>query len=92
MTIRDDLRQNNNGDAIQCFVQYPLYSDIDEAILNAADIAVLEDPYAFLELDHQSIGSSFSPNIPVREIVLDIARLAVLIWNKVRSEEEALQT
>lgn len=90
ITLRDVLRTRNPGAHVQCFAQDPAYSDDDKTVLQRAGITVLEDPRAFCEVDDSSIVLSAYPNIPVRQVVMDIARPAIMIWNKVTSEQETL--
>ena len=101
LTLRDVIvasRRSNNAqgqapgpdEKIQCFAQDPMYSDADKEVLLKAGIAVLDDPRGFLEVDDDTAVLCFSPNIPVRQIVADIARPAVLIWGHVNSEAEML--
>lgn len=75
---------------IQCFAQDPAYTDIDKVILAEHGVTVLDDPRGFLQVDNQSAVLSFAPDICVRQIVADIARPAVLIWNTVRDEDDSL--
>lgn len=53
-------------------------------------ITVLEDPRAFLEVSDDSLVVSFGPDIPVRQVVTDLARPAVLICDKICEEQELL--
>lgn len=76
-----------DGD-IRCYTQDPVYTDVDRAVLESHGIHVLEDPHGFLEVDDSSVVISFSPNVPVRQIVTDVARPAIMLWNKVKPEEE----
>lgn len=75
---------------IPCFAQDPAYTDVDKTILAEHGVTVLDDPRGFLEVDDQSAVLSFAPNICVRQIVADIARPALLIWNTVLDEDESL--
>lgn len=76
---------------IPCFAQDPVYTDVDKTILAEHGVAILDDPRGFLEVDDQSAVLSFAPNICVRQIVADIARPALLIWNTVLDEDESLR-
>jgi hypothetical protein len=91
LTLRDifSSRRSQEEPEIKCFAQDPVYTKTDEQVLKEAGITVLRDPRGFLEVDDESIVISVSPNIPVREIITDIARPAVLIWNHVKTEAEA---
>ncbi|KAL2174173.1 uncharacterized protein P884DRAFT_209639 [Thermothelomyces heterothallicus CBS 202.75] len=79
----DDGRLN---DEVVCYAQDPVYHPADKAVLSAAGVVVLDDPRAFLEVDETSVVVSPYPDIPVREVVADIARPAVMIWNRVTDE------
>lgn len=81
-------RQHIAEEDILCFAQDPLYEDIDKVVLSDVGVATLENPRAFLEVDHESLVLSISPETAVRQIVADIAQPAVMIWNRV---EEVLQ-
>lgn len=90
LTIKDILRKNSltaDGN-IRCYAQDPIYTDADRVVLEAKGIHILEDPHGFLEVDNSSIVIAFSPNVPVRQIVADIARPAVMLWNRVKPEGE----
>ncbi|EAL87725.1 hypothetical protein KXW29_004631 [Aspergillus fumigatus] len=56
-------------------------------VLEKSDIKVLEDPEGFLEMDDASLVFSCSPNICVKEIVVDIARPLALIWCTVKDKD-----
>ncbi|KAK3896879.1 hypothetical protein C8A05DRAFT_39575, partial [Staphylotrichum tortipilum] len=83
LSVRDalDRRRGPDQPAIRCFAQDPAYNDVDEKVLGEAGITVLGDPRGFLEVDDATVVISISPNIPVRQIVADIARPAVLMWD-----------
>lgn len=87
LTILDVLRRRDKAQPdIRCFAQDPAYIATDEEILGGAGITVLEDPRGFLEVDDNSVVLSFSPNVPVKQIIADIARPAVVIWDRVTGE------
>lgn len=90
LTIKESLRNLQASSGIQCFAQDPIYTEIDKTVLQEVGITVLEDPRAFLEVSDESIVLSFGPDIPVRQVVTDLARPAVLICDKVRGEQESL--
>lgn len=68
---------------VKCYAQDPMYTPVDEQVLGEVGITVLDDPRGFLEVDDNSVVISISPNIPVKQIVADIARPAVIIWYRV---------
>lgn len=90
LTIKNVLRSKSltaDGN-IRCYAQDPVYMDADRAVLEDKGIHILEDPHGFLEVDDSSAVLSFAPNVPVRQIVADVARPAIMIWNKVKAEGE----
>lgn len=93
LTVKSILQTKNApADAeIKCYAQDPKYSDADRTAIEEAGIQVLEDPHGFLEVDDSSVVLSFSPHVPVRQIVADLARPAIMIWNKIRSDEGAIR-
>ncbi|KAK7697275.1 hypothetical protein SLS64_013709 [Diaporthe eres] len=90
LTIKDILQKKSlTADGhVRCYAQDPIYTSADRAVLEGKGIHVLEDPHGFLEVDDSSIVIAFSPNVPVRQIVADIARPAVMLWNRVKPEGE----
>lgn len=89
--ILEGRQKHTSVREIQCFAQDPVYSDVDKVVLGGHGITVLEDPRGFLEVDDQTVVLAFAPDICVRQIITDLARPAVLIWNTVRSEEESFR-
>lgn len=83
MTVRDIL-QEKNGISITCYAQDPANTAADKAALKCYGVQILDDPCGFLEVDDPTVVCSFAPNVPVKQIVTDLARPAVLIWDRVR--------
>lgn len=79
---------NVSQDAIPCFAQDPVCKKNDIVAAGEHGIKIVEDPDAFLEVDESTVVVTVAPDIAVRQIVFDIARPAVLIWNKVRDQNE----
>lgn len=67
---------------IQCYAQDPVYTPVDEQVLREAGFTVVDDPRAFLEVDEASVVIAISADIPVRQIIADIARPAIMILDK----------
>ncbi|KAJ5587449.1 uncharacterized protein N7459_003214 [Penicillium hispanicum] len=86
LTMREWVNEKN-GRETPCYVQDPAYEDVDLAILGECGMTVLEDPQAWLEMDDTSIVMSVASNVPSKEIVADIARPAVVIWERVGFED-----
>ena len=86
--LRECFRSNGQEtDTIDCFVQDPSYSNVDKEILKNNEITVIEDPEGFLEVDRFTLVVSCAPDVPVRQIVTDLARPAVMIWDKIHDGE-----
>ncbi|KAH9901937.1 hypothetical protein F4778DRAFT_781819 [Xylariomycetidae sp. FL2044] len=66
----------------ELFVQDPGYAKEDEEVLRLAGFTVLGDPQAFLELDESSVLISINHDAPVEDIVVDICRPGIIIWNR----------
>lgn len=88
LTVRNWTIKKAGDENIPCFAQEPLYTSIDKSVLEESNIHAVDDPQAFLEVDDESVIFSCSPNIPVKEIVTDLARPAVLIWDRVNEKDE----
>ncbi|KAJ5629765.1 hypothetical protein N7528_003422 [Penicillium herquei] len=86
-TLRDWVKEKNSGADVPCLVQDPAYLDIDKDVLTAHGFKVIDDPQAWLEIDDFSIVVSISSNVPTREMIADISRPAVVIWNVVEDED-----
>lgn len=74
---------------IRCFSQEPLYTDDDKRFLGEKGITVLEDPMACLEVDKETLVISISPNVCVKQIITDLTRPAVMIWDEVKAQDTA---
>ncbi|RFU24594.1 hypothetical protein B7463_g11739, partial [Scytalidium lignicola] len=68
---------------ITCYAQDPDYTEVDKSVLRESGVTVLDEPKAFLEVDDSTTMISFAANVPVKEIVLDIARPALMIWDSI---------
>ncbi|OOF94536.1 hypothetical protein ASPCADRAFT_131155 [Aspergillus carbonarius ITEM 5010] len=86
LSLRDILGKKTRNSDIKILVQDPAYTESDVAVLREFGIVVVEDPVGFLEVDEKTFVFSCSPNVPVRQIVLDMVRPAGMIWNKVLAE------
>lgn len=85
LTLREWLLARQ--ESICCYAQDPVYNDVDKIVLGEHGIEVIDDPRAWLELDNRSILFSCASNVPVKEIVADIARPAVVIWERVKETD-----
>lgn len=77
MTIRDVLGEQSD---VPCYIQDPAYTHTDIDILNEAGFTVLSDPNGLLEIDETSVVVSIAPDFPVKEVLVDLAKPAVIMW------------
>ena len=82
LSIRDFFAQHS--ETVQCYAQHPVYEDVDRKVLGELGMTVLDNPRGFLEVDESAAVFSLAPDIAVRQIVADIAKPALMIWDKVR--------
>jgi hypothetical protein len=78
----DDVHQEPTQ-AIRALIQDPWYSEVDKEFLTRTGFTVIDNPKGFLEVDEGSLVFSVSPNVPVKQIVADMARPAAMLWNTV---------
>jgi hypothetical protein len=64
---------------VECFAQDPLYVQVDVQGLRKVVVTVLEDPRASLEVGDTSAIISIEPGFPLEDVIVDIARPAVMI-------------
>ena len=90
ISIREIIEsQTGCQKTVKCSAQDPTYSPTDIVSLARNNVAVLEDPQAFLEMDEWSAIVSCAPEIPVKQIVADITRPAMIIWSEVAQDNES---
>ena len=82
LTLRNAFKQNNLEN-VACYAQDPEYNEIDNIILGEFGIKVLDDPDGFLAIDDSSIILSFALEAPIKQIIADLAKPAVIIWDRV---------
>jgi hypothetical protein len=82
LSLKDWLLDRRTTTETQCFTQDPAYTSQDTTILKDAGFIILEDPEAFLVVDDNSLVFTVAPNVPVRQIITDICRLAIIIWDR----------
>lgn len=87
LTLWDVLsKTKGHADGIRCYAQDPAYTEVDKLVLEGSDITVLDDPEGFLEVDNSTVVFSCAPNVPVRQIISDIALPAIMIWDKIKED------
>lgn len=82
--------ENDNLGDIQCFAQDPAYTQADKSILIESGITILEDPDAFLKVDDSTLIISYSPDVPVKQVTLDLARPAMMFWDKAKEPDPTI--
>ena len=88
LTLRDIVTNKQvESDPIRCHAQDPAYTEIDNSVLEGHGITVLKDPKGFLEVDDSTVVVSCAAAIPVKQIVSDLARPAVIVWDRVSEDE-----
>jgi hypothetical protein len=88
VTVRKWLKERNQNDDIFCYMQDPMNTSVDREILADIGFEMIDDPRGWLEIDERSVVLSVFPNVPVKEIIADTARPAIVIWNRVKSDDK----
>lgn len=92
LTLRDVLTElQTPSDPIKCYAQDPVYCEVDRRVLGSCGICTLEHPQGFLEVDDSTAVLSFAANIPVRQVVAEIARPAMMIWDEYKYLADGLE-
>lgn len=79
---KKDLHTVSPEEKFICYAQDPAYTDVDCSVLAAHGITFIHDPKGFLEIDSSSAVISIAPDVPVRQIVAELAQPAMMIWSK----------
>ncbi|CAG8162735.1 unnamed protein product [Penicillium olsonii] len=87
LRVLKDWLQKKTGGKSPCYAQDPAYNSTDTQVLQENGIEVIDDPCGWLEVDEQSMVVSIAATVPVKEIIADIARPAVIIWDRVSFED-----
>ncbi|GJN82110.1 hypothetical protein PLIIFM63780_005647 [Purpureocillium lilacinum] len=82
-----DLLEKQAGRPVRRIVQEPIYLDTCKEALRARGVEIAEPETGFLLVDERTLVITVSCNVPVRQIVADLARPAGMIWNRVEPEE-----
>jgi hypothetical protein len=65
---------------------------VDRLILEENGFTVLNEPEGFFTVDGSTIVVSFAPEVPVKQIILDLVRPAAIIWDRITEEDEFIIT
>lgn len=77
------LIERQYGGEVACYVQDPAYFDTCKNVLSSRGVTVLEPEEGFVLLDERTLVVSIHPNIPVRQVIADLGRPAVMIWDRI---------
>ncbi|KPM43763.1 hypothetical protein AK830_g2799 [Neonectria ditissima] len=89
ITMADVLGKQQGTARLPILVQDPDYTTLAKEFLAAQDIEVVggRGALGFTYIDDDSLVFSCHPNVPVKQIVADLARPAAMLWNEVEYEE-----
>lgn len=86
LTLRHALRPYHlDKENIVCYTQDPAYSEVDKLLLADYGIYAVDDPEGLLQVDNSSAILSCSPDVPIREIISEVAYSALMIWDKIKN-------
>ncbi|KIE03590.1 hypothetical protein MAJ_00121, partial [Metarhizium majus ARSEF 297] len=77
------MLQEHTGNSVKCFAQDPAYSNTCKDILGKRDVDIVHGDTGFLLVDENSIVLSISPNVPVRQVIADLTRPAMMVCNMI---------
>jgi hypothetical protein len=86
--LEQENQESEAPASIECFAQDPIYHEIDKSILKEHRIITVEDPQGFLMAESSSVIVSIAADVPVKQIIADIARPAMIIWDRVQEADE----
>lgn len=94
LSIREVLAETSPGltPDFTCLVQDPAYTDADKEALRAAQVETVDSPEGFLAVDDASVVMAIGPDVPVKQVVLEIARPAIIIWSTPHEHVEDTQS
>lgn len=88
LSVLDVLsKKKASTNQIKCYAQDPAYTTADTSVLDKYGITVLDNPKGFLEVDDTTAVISCAPDVPVKQIVSDLARPAIMVWNRISEDE-----
>ncbi|KAM3498528.1 hypothetical protein MY10362_008157 [Beauveria mimosiformis] len=78
------LRDVLGGGGVACVTQDAGYYTVtDKVVLKGERVAVVDDPRGYLEVGDETVVVAVWPgNVPVWDVVCDVARPAVLVWHE----------
>jgi hypothetical protein len=76
-------RQRMPAESLVTIFQDPIYTEGDITALRQLGPRVVNDPQGFLAIDEETLVVSINPSTPVRQIVADLAKPAMMVWKRV---------
>lgn len=83
-SLRDILQSRQETTGIRVLVQDPGYGNLEKRVLERLPMLMraVDHPFqGFLEVDEQTAVVSIAPQIPVKQIITDISRPALIVWD-----------
>ncbi|KAK3393420.1 hypothetical protein B0H63DRAFT_531186 [Podospora didyma] len=87
----DKILATGGGQRVGCVAQAPLYQEDDKRTVRDEGVSVVDDPVGFLLVDDESVVMSINPTVPIRNIVGELAKPALMIWNDADESQEPLE-
>ncbi|KAK7212434.1 hypothetical protein V2G26_019612 [Clonostachys chloroleuca] len=90
LTIAKVIGKRLDVGGLTVFCQDPIYNDADKRVLAESGIQVVggRGGLGFTYIDENTVVFSCHPNIPVKQVVADLGKPAILICNEVKEEGE----
>ncbi|KAJ6442089.1 hypothetical protein O9K51_05641 [Purpureocillium lavendulum] len=85
------LLEEKTGRRVRRIAQEPEYFDSCKQVLRARDVEVAEPETGFLLVDEKTLVLTVACNVPVMQIVTELARPAGMIWARVEPDEKPRQ-
>ncbi|KAJ6439227.1 cyclin-like F-box [Purpureocillium lavendulum] len=82
-----NLLRETMGHSVRCVAQDPAYLDTCKEALRARGVEIAEPESGFLLVDERTLVFTVSCNVPVRQIVTELAHPAGMIWGYVEPDE-----
>lgn len=83
LAVKNWLEETSEEQDISCFIQDPMNTPLDKEVLSDIGFEMVDDPRGWLEINERSVVLSVGSNVPVKSIVADTARPAIVIWDRV---------
>lgn len=93
LTMARVLGKRYGKDTLPVLLQDPYYNPIEKTLLTNLGFEIVggHGALGFTLVDDASLVFTVAPDVPVRQIIADIATPAVMIWNTVKPAETALK-